>query len=288
MKRLLALAVIMTGCTTGTWQLQENNDFFKPIGNNDEKYTQGLRLSNIREDDTGSHVYYFGQSIYTPSDKQTEDYLPNQRPYSGYLYAGYDARYVRSPNVQDTLGVNVGMVGPASLAGQAQNTVHRLIGQKTAKGWDNQIHNEPGVILKAERKYYEPITSWMDSTTSIGGDIGNVFTQAYTTFGIRLGHNLAPFFDSASPVFPRIRKQGTSVYLFCEGVERAVGRNIFLDGNTFRKSASIDKKTFVLEGRLGIAVEFDGYAVRYTYIAQSEEFEGEGAGADFGEVSISW
>ncbi len=283
--RYIFLALLISGCT-GTWQLQENNDYFKPSGNLDRSYTQGLRISNIVNDDTGSHVYYGGQNIYTPGDKQETAYIPDDRPYAGYLYAGYDARYVKSPNVQDTFGINVGMVGQSSLAEQAQNEVHRLIDTATAKGWDNQIRDEVGVILKADRRYYYPVNRWLDTLTTVGVDLGNVFTQAYTAWGLRVGHNLQPFFNTGSPIFPRAPFVSTSYYLFAEGLQRAVARNIFLDGNTFKDSPSIEKETLVSEGRIGVAVEHEGYAVRYTYVVQSREFVGERGTAAFGEISI--
>lgn len=284
MRLVLALASVFLYSCAGSWHLQENNDFFKPVGNNDEKYTQGARLT-YRE---GDHDYYVGQSIYTPSDKKSTEPLPDQRPYAGYLYAGYTRRFVRTPRVFDSIGASVGVVGPSALGEQAQNEVHRLIGQNTAKGWRNQLKDEPAVVLTAERTWHDIYGEYVDGVSTLGCNLGNVFTQVYSSYKVRAGYNLPPVLVSGSPIFPRNPRSGLSVYVFGEALERAVARNIFLDGNTFRESASIEKKPFVTEGRVGISVERGQYAVRYILMFQTEEYEGEGSRNGFGEVSVSW
>lgn len=288
MRWIVLLSSILLVSCSGSWQLQENNDFFKPTGNRDEKYTQGVRLTRTDNDETGSHSYYVGQSIYTPSDKQATDYLPNDRPYAGFLYAGYTARYVRSPNEQDVYGVSAGVVGPSALGEQAQNEVHRLLGQRTAKGWGNQLKDEPGLILNYEKHYYEPLTQWADTVHIIGGHAGNIFTQVYTSYKVRAGYNLPSAFESGSPIFPRAPRSAWSVYGFGELSERAVARNIFLDGNTWRDSASVQKRSLVGEARVGFSIEKDGYAFTYTLMMLTEEYEGEGSRAGFGEVLVRW
>ena len=54
-------------------------------------------------------------------------------------------------------------------------------------------------------------------------------------------------------------------YLFAGFETRLVGRNIFLDGNTFRSSHSVEKNPVVTDLRLGIAtVLFDKVRLTYT------------------------
>jgi len=131
MYRLIILAVILSGCS-GAWTLKEDNDFFGGR-NSDQNYTQGLRVSQ----DTEGVETYVGQLLYTPANKQLTTYQPNQRPYAGYLYAGQLHTTVRSPNIADTKGLTVGIIGPHAYGEQTQNTVHKWIKNKTAKGWGN-------------------------------------------------------------------------------------------------------------------------------------------------------
>lgn len=285
MKRLALIALVLTGCS-GSWQLQENNDYFKPIGNKDEKYTQGLRLTNTHLDDSGSHSYYVGQSIYTPLNKQITTYQPDDRPYAGYLYGGYTASFLRSPVIQDNISVTAGVVGPSALGEQAQNETHRLMDIRTAKGWSNQLHDEPTLMLTAERQYFTPLHRYFDTVSTLGGNLGNVFTQAYAESYIRAGYNLLTP-TSFAPIRPTASRSNNSYYVFLGGVERAVGRNIFLDGNTWQDSPSIGKNTFISEGRLGLCIDLSDIELRYTYSARTREYKGEARGMAYGEISIT-
>ena len=82
-------------------------------------------------------------------------------------------------------------------------------------------------------------------------------------------------------------QQGFSAYLF-GGVEgRVVGRNIFLDGNTFQDDGpSVDKNTLVGEARVGLALTYDNLRFAYTQVFRSQEFEGQ-SNQIFGSVTLS-
>jgi hypothetical protein len=67
---------------------------------------------------------------------------------------------------------------------------------------------------------------------------------------------------------------------------RAVARNIFLDGNTFTDSHSIDKEGLVGEMRFGLAVLLGRYRLTYARVNRSEEFEGQ-ASNRFGSLTLS-
>jgi lipid A 3-O-deacylase len=77
-----------------------------------------------------------------------------------------------------------------------------------------------------------------------------------TGLTIRLGTNLR---DTWSPA--RIRPSlpgaefyedaGINGYVFAAGEVRAVARNIFLDGNTFTSSHSVEKQPVVFDARRG-------------------------------------
>lgn len=68
---------------------------------------------------------------------------------------------------------------------------------------------------------------------------------------------------------------------------RAVGRNIFLDGNSFQDDGpSVDKNMLVGEARIGLALTFDDVRFAYTQVFRSQEFEGQSRQI-FGTVSLS-
>src|SRR3546814_15876179 len=87
----------------------------------------------------------------------------------------------------DNLELNVGVVGPWSLADKTQIEYHKLIDVQVPEGWENQLENEPGVVHYYERKWRN---IWdvdfgdlamlnnlgVDLTPPIGGALGNVYT----------------------------------------------------------------------------------------------------------------
>jgi hypothetical protein len=83
-------------------------------------------------------------------------------------------------------------------------------------------------------------------------------------------------------------RQDFGWYVFA-GVEgRAVARDIFLDGNTWRDSPSVDKRLFVADAQAGAAVMWRGIRFAYTHVLRSEEFYGQKGVQSFGSFSASF
>ncbi|MBK6705755.1 MAG: DUF2219 family protein [Caulobacteraceae bacterium] len=72
------------------------------------------------------------------------------------------------------------------------------------------------------------------------------------------------------------------------GVEgRAVARNLFLDGNTFEDSASVERNPYVADFQTGFAVSAGSWRLAYTYVWRTEELETQPTRQDFGALAIS-
>jgi hypothetical protein len=69
---------------------------------------------------------------------------------------------------------------------------------------------------------------------------------------------------------------------------RAVLYNIFLDGNTFTDSHSVDKETWVGDVQAGVVVQWNRFRITYTQIFRTKEFEGQDDGDLYGSVSLSY
>ena len=76
-------------------------------------------------------------------------------------------------------------------------------------------------------------------------------------------------------------------YLFAGFEGRAVARNIFLDGNTFHDSRSVDKELLVGDLQGGIVLTWRGVRLTYTHVLRSPEFDGQDDSEQFGSVSLS-
>jgi lipid A 3-O-deacylase len=281
------VCLLLCGCAPGVYSLKWDNDIFGGRGT-DHDYTNGLRVGRNVSSETGSSDVFIGQLIYTPANKQATSYQPTQRPYAGFLYGGVTENYIRSPNIRDSYGFTGGVVGPSAGGEAVQNTVHRWINNRTAKGWRHQIKDEPALMGTVERSYWYPVSNNIDVTSTAGVNLGNVFTQGYTSISGRIGTNLDTPFDSGGPIFPRATIPKPSAYLLGTLLGRAVARNIFLDGNTFRDSASIGREVFVGEARLGFMAEYKKYKVGFIRMFQTKEHDGETRGARFGEIILGY
>ena len=240
-----------------------------------------------------------GQNIYTPKNTAASQLIPEDRPYAGWLYLGFGVVANQGSKRYDKLELEIGMVGPASLSRNVQTFWHSLFGLNVPQGWDHQLDNEPGAVL-----YYEQARRFdrqnvlfgleFDVIPHFGGSLGNVLTHAAAGFTVRLGSGLVEDFGP-----PRIRPSlpgsgyfhpggGFNWYLFA-GVEgRAVLRNIFLDGNTFSDSHSVDKKLFVGDLQAGLAAQLGRFRLTYTQIFRTREFEGQDSADIFGSLSLSY
>ncbi len=75
--------------------------------------------------------------------------------------------------------------------------------------------------------------------------------------------------------------------LFASVEARGVARDIFLDGNTFRDSQSINKKPVVADGRLGAVAVLGATQLSFTHVFQMRGFDGQPHPDQFGSLSLS-
>jgi len=186
-----------------------------------------------------------GQEIYTPENLDATEVVEDDRPYAGWLYTSAILQR-RGPAVGglpaiETLRLDIGVVGPASLAENAQKIWHG----RDPKGWHNQLGNELGLNLRYDRSYLyrlEPWEKWhIDGVPSLDGALGNVDIHVGTAAMIRAGYNIPNRYE----VPKEHTRKGFSFYAFAAAGGRLVVRNLFLDGNTWKDSPRVDKEPLV-------------------------------------------
>ena len=302
---------------TGTLSFTLENDLFYNV---DRHYTNGVRLSWVSDRDAHApewaiklahlvpwfpdqgeihHGYAFGQSMFTPSDITVANPSLRDRPYAGWLY-GSIGLGLESGRQLDQFGITLGIVGPAALAEQSQEFFHRLVSTDTPQGWDTQLGNEPGFVATYQHSWRGLATSTLfggtqlDFAPHIGGALGNVFTYANAGITMRYGKGLPN--DYGPPrIQPGLPNMGDfspvsdfGWYLFA-GIEgRAVARNIFLDGNTFRNSRSVDKKPLVGDLQFGFVLDWPDIRLSYTHVIRTREFRTQESHDEFGSMSVSY
>lgn len=300
---------------SGTFTFVWENDYF---ANTDRNYTNGLRLSYLSgfkqpngvtrwvadhilkaKDQAGiRRGFAVGHSIFTPQDISATVPLPDQHPYAGWLYGEYSV-VVEQENIIDQFTLRAGVVGPAAGAEFVQNNWHDVIGGDPANGWDNQLGNEPGLVLGYDRKLRALFDMnneglGFDVTPSFGASVGNINTNARVGLMLRFGSDLT---NDYGP--PRVRpslagggyfspRDRFSWYFFAGAEGRAVAHNIFLDGSLFRDGdPSVESNIFVGDFQAGIVFQLRRFQIAYTNVFRSREFKTQEGAQQFGAVSVS-
>lgn len=313
-------ALAAFGCAHGGafYSLQVENDLFG--SGNDRFYTHGTELAYMRTGPapdwlrtlsdvlplfkTGERVatgYAVGQKIFTPADTRSSELVTDDRPYAGWLYGtatiGSVAEEDADSQVIDAMSLTLGWIGPSARADDIQREYHELIGVDVPQGWDNQLRDEPGINLGMTRKWrhfgsFARGPQW-ELSPHVAAALGNVYTYAATGLMARVGNdlrrdvgppNISPGFPGAPYFAP---DGGNSWYLF-GGIEvRAVARDIFLDGNTFKDSHSVDREPLVADIQFGAAVQFDNVRVAISNVYRSREFEGQHEPVRYGGINVT-
>lgn len=295
------------------------NDIF---GGTDQNYTNGVQLSVLSElnrnlpltrqlgrilpdlydpeDGTRFRTGFgVGQVMFTPQDISLPNPDPNDRPYAGWTFLSLTLLAETRDRTVDTAQLQVGVIGPASGAEWVQTNWHRWIDAEDPQGWDYQLHNEPAFVLRLERAIHTPPASVgfldVEADFQYGAAIGTVETSASLGGGVRVGERFGADYGP-----PRIRpalggasffddSQGVGWYLFAGVNARAVARDIFLDGNTFRDSRSVsDRNPLVADLQGGLAITAGRARVSFTYVHRTEEFAYQDGPSRFGASTISW
>jgi lipid A 3-O-deacylase len=249
--------------------------------------------------------FALGQSIYTPRDIEAPNPDLSDRPYAGWSYAEF-AFISKTRAISDTIAIQFGIVGPHSLAEDCQRIVHHWIASPTPRGWDYQLRDEMGVNLVYERRwrlYGRSLLEYygIDLVPHAGVSLGNVQTYANAGGTLRLGYNLPSDFgvELARPgsvggaptddLDPRVSlTRNFSIFAFGAGDGRAVAHDIFLDGNTFRSSRSVNKNPFVADLSTGVGLIAGPWQLTYTQVWRTREFKTEsGRYNNFGSLTLS-
>ena len=173
------------------------------------------------------------------------------------------------------------------------------MGSPQPQGWNHQLKDEPGINFSYERKWRqlfeaEAFGVGVDIMPHIGANLGNVATNASIGTTFRFGYDLPSDYGP-----PRIRPslpgsdffiptKKISGYLFSTVEMRAVGRNIFLDGNSFQDGPHLNKRTLIGNLQIGAALTYKDARISYTQIYITKEFKGQKAGSQLGAINFSY
>lgn len=293
------------------YQIMFENDLLGK-GKTDRWYTNGVRaswnyapdegptvmdstLTNLRQmsdspDQSRVITLSIGQSMYTPANIARSEPQPYDRPWGGWLYFGAAVSHYpdKDRRQYQTTELKIGVIGPASLAEEAQRLVHDITNGQEPMGWDNQLKPMLGVQLNHLRGYRVPILPdilrrYVDTQATIGGALGNVRTYGTVSGAIVIGQletGTAPLAPSNEGDFIVQDFSNRSVYKkpygFMSVSGNAVAYNHFLQGAAFGGRSEIEVKRWVTAFTYGISVPLDflckGARVIYSRSSRTAEF----------------
>ncbi len=277
------------------------------VVNTDFGYTHGGRISLLffRGDtkdsflnipfssykDTNNFISFaYANQMYTPSDIKETTLLDNDRPYAGYSYIELGL-HQSSKRDLDSLTLELGVIGPSSGMESLQNKIHIVLDAHNSNGWDNQLEDEYIFQLNYMHKWrlvHEDIANLNSVLVPyLGANLGNRSTKMSGGALYRIGYNIPSDYGvnsmnegsfSSIPTHSKAIVNDPSkwsLFLNLAGGTNLVFRDIFLDGNTFEDSHSIDRNMFNAYIMAGFTYRYKHFTLDFFHSYYSEEFESE-------------
>ncbi|MEP6618581.1 MAG: lipid A deacylase LpxR family protein [bacterium] len=284
-----------------TVRVSVENDYFDfwlpPDKRSDDNYTHGMRIgwdaiavpafarAAICGKRACGSTFEIGQEIYTPTDDAVLP-IPGQRPYAGWLYARASA-IAASDRTRREVGVTLGVTGAPSLAAQTQEIFHHLItGFRTPLGWNQQLSAEPAIAVSASQ-------TWLFSAPGSAGRWGDVAPAYHAEIGtlrtsVAVGGRMRTGLALTHPWLVDSHARPWEAYVFVGGQTEAVGRDLFLDGNTFHRSVRVDHTPLVSTLERGIGVRLWRLGVEYRAVTSGREYRTGPPSHSFGGIGMVW
>lgn len=290
--------------------LRTEND---AVHSTDADYTAGLSLSYTSNDrgllggiwqGLGTpgrpySSYELAQLLFTPTDLNLIPPDPHDRPYAGLLYLGLTTGVQTGTSLQ-ALKLLLGLVGPSSLGESGQKFSHRVLGNSLPAGWRYQLKDEPVLNLIYEYRHRYRLAG---HDAGFGVELipigtvmlGNYLTKAGGEAQLRLGFRLPDDFGETSnrglgalPLPGNGSGGDGSIYLFVGGGAELVGRDLTLDGNSFRTGPGVNSETFVSSGLIGLGCRAGNFIASGSYILRGREFHGQHEGEKYGSLALTY
>ncbi len=321
--RLCALAVLPL-ITAPTWA-DSNSAFYFGLDNDgvfgvDQDYTNGIFFSYSSDIDVDDNSLFYklptqpfspehaketkwsfqlGQKMWTPSDIETPDPQPGERPYAGLLF-GEAKLYAIDEDQVSQFGLMIGTTGPNSFAEEGQKLVHSITKSDDPNGWDNQIYNQVVVNLahKNDRRWYhnQSDAGWGSEWSSNYRVMAGNFRSEVAVGGLyRWGYQLSDNFGSVditneatlNPTM--IRRAKTGFYMFT-GIEgRYRFNDITIEGDRPSSVPDTNVENLQATAVAGLVGYYKGWGMSFSVAGKSKDFEEDKS--DFlanGSLALFW
>lgn len=309
MRSFFTTAILCLICLSGFGQSFKNEFGFKTENDaylatlNDRYYTNGLFLYFRRAIDPAkfsdqiekkTYEISAGQKMYTPYWGQVAKREDQDRPFAGYLYAGgaYSVFY-KNESVLKT-SIEVGTVGPNSLAQDAQKFLHKTVGFYTPAGWEYQIKNEVAVNLAAN--YSKLLLRSSDQIIDLSGqgyvNLGTTFSGLGASALFRAGR-LNQLFNSAyhNAVIGDSRTASlnkSELFFYAKPQLNVVAYDATIQGSLFKNNSPLtfDVKPIVFEQQFGVNYSSKRFTADFNIIFKTKEVKSVAKAQNYGGLSL--
>jgi lipid A 3-O-deacylase len=240
------------------------------------------------------------QLIFTGDNIQDPAPAEDDHPYSGYLYFAFSFQRA-DEDKHDHFELDIGVVGERSQAEAVQRFVHHAFpNQDTPQGWSNQLANELAINFNYERtwksKRAESVDFDLEMLPSLGFEVGNVSIRGKARLTLRAGKNMPNDFGPATLLGKKDHtltaadwgKGKWSIYVYATIGIDAIAHTIFLDGNTFATSRSVDSEPFVAQATFGLLSRYKSFHIGWSKTYQSESYETQTDSHTWGSVALGY
>jgi len=282
-----------------TWGRSNYNSFEALELPNWIRYISDWTYINQGTDKDYSLEYGVSQRMYTPDDLAKSEIVWGDTPYAGTLLWHTKIRHY-GDNSANSLGLTLGVIGPASLAEVSQKVIHKAIGATDPKGWDNQINNEPVFRIEGEHidRFYTHYFAGdlaFDSSVYSNIGVGNLRSNVGSGLAFRLGNMLDQTYASINPdsgtTMSGVTVSSTDKWywqVFTTVYASYVFNDITLDGNTFTESYSVDLINEQAVVTLGTAAVYNSWGVAFTVHCGTDQFEEQQVISKYGSLTLSY
>jgi len=309
MKSILAFLLIFFVVDAAKAQNFKNEFGFKTENDaylatlNDRYYTNGLFLyyrRAINPEKTGENIekkiyeISAGQKMYTPYWGQVAKKEDQDRPFAGYLYAGaaYSVFYKKESVFKTS--IEVGTVGPNSLAQDAQKFLHKTVGFYTPAGWEYQIKSEFAVNLSGN--YSKLIHRSSDDAVDFSGqgyaNVGTTFSGLGASVLFRAG-KLNQLFNSAyhNAVIGDAKTKNlnnTEFFFYAKPQLNVVVYDATIQGSLFNNNSPVTfgVKPIVFEQQFGVNYSSKRFTADFNIIFKTKEVKSVAKAQNYGGLSL--
>lgn len=244
----------------------------------DGYYTNGIFLNFSKSTTTKKGMraienYELSQLIFTPETRRIIYAEQVDRPFCGYLYAGYGKTiFLKKEKVFGWKGM-LGVSGKISMAEELLTNFHRLINIPGTyfRGWEYQIGNE--LMFNAQANYATTLfannaaTKHAKIIPKVQAQIGTPFTNLNAGVAFCLGNmeknEQSSFFNARTKLKNTIFK--TEWMLFFEPSLTGVAYDATIQGGLFNKdpdAITMNPERFIYQHKLGFLVSTKRYTLR--------------------------